>query len=153
VSPIGIIYSDPKFYLVARTEKNEDRNFIIQSMIEVELLDQDVAAKLPSLKAYLKNDVKHGPNIFGKDQQGTVELEVFNFGNIIRDLQTFKLAENQKEQFTKSGTLKITLDDFYVSFEFVHWILARENAVKVLAPKKLQEHIKESLENTLKLYQ
>jgi len=151
ISPIGIVYREPKINLLAKGEDGKVKPYIVQNMRHVMLLEEGIEANITTMTEWKKQDKPFCPK--GCDKPTKVELEVIDTGNLIRDVTTFKLAIDQKESFLSNGNCKISLNKFYLSHDFINWLVARSPNVKVLKPAKLKNIILQRHKDALALYE
>lgn len=139
IEPLQICFKDKAWYLVGYCKTKKDyRIFKIVRMKEIEILEEHFERRLPNQKEdkrnYIYNNIK-------------LELE-------IDKTQAYRVYEEfEDEQITKKSDGSFIIKVEYPENDWVYGIiLSFENHIKVLAPEKVKNRIKEILEETLKKY-
>lgn len=159
VQPVGIVFREPRVSLLARDDNDggKVKNFMIEKMSNIRVLDIPVAKNLVTLAGYIRSGapaLAFGPAEF--QQRETIVLEINHNGatteNLVNDIIRHPLSRNQKHRKLANGNLQITLPEERISYHLIEWILGRMSLLTVRKPESLRQYIKKELTKMLENY-
>ena len=152
--PIGVVFRDPKIFLVGKVEKPADKVkvYSVNKITNLWLDEPFNPNGLITLDDYLATDaMDFGPREFAGRQHVVLEIIAGN-DNLLLDIQQHKLSNRQKSKKLPNGNLQITLPDEKISYQLMEWIVGRMERVVVKQPPALKDYLRERLEMMLENY-
>jgi len=158
--PYGIVFRDPKYYLLAVDDNaiREVGSDLSGLMPKTYLCSRfeyaevsDASNRVPrefDIKPHLKDNplgIPFPDAVFGHETRITLKLRLYGVDEsvLLRDLKDHPIASDQQIHTDKESKSVATLiaSDVYPSIELLHWLLARGDSVEVLEPEQLRTQV------------
>ena len=148
VSPWALICNDQNYYLVGFDENLKELiHYRVDKMINLEGLNKPGTDSKKTegfdINAYTNK-------LFGM-YDGTEERVTLNVQQSLAAVLLDRFGNNTKASFCKDGSINLEVE-VAVSDQFLGWVLALGNEVRIVSPKAAVKRMQQLLESRMKLY-
>ena len=169
--PFGLVFRDPKYYLLAvddsviREVGGDLSGISPKSYLcsRFENAEVSTVSNLVPDEFEIEQHLHENPigiplpgGVIGSDARITLKLRLYGVDEsaLVVDLENHPIAPNQKIQFDTENTSIATLiaADIYPTIELLHWLLARGDSVEVLEPAHLRIQVANAAAEILARY-
>ena len=163
VKVIGVVFRYPRIYLVGYDVTRKDYlTFVLDRIASLLALDETPPDNTKSLTGYLKADPFNWVPATFKNDSGipipnTVVFDILATNQqayLVNDIELHHLSPQYPPKISKrnNGDIRVTLEKHKISYALIEWLISRHSSITVEKPLKLRNHIKTTLEDTLKNY-
>lgn len=165
VYPLGVVFRDPKIYLVAQDlddDRRRIRHYRLDRITSVKPVEYNGFKTPLSLHEYLASGAMlHRPEGLPRCEDVLFDVLPLRHADgqveandaLQRDIQEYRLSNDQVSTLQADGTLQVSLPAMPLSTELVEYLAARLDRIRVKAPDSLRDHLVKRLRNALDLYE